>query len=225
MKPKIATLLITLMGLALLGFTALRTLDLIQLTLPADQQTYGYLALVAFDGGLLGWTLFFLFGARGPWQRAIAACMIVVSLAGVLIAFGADTLYQANARGTLTRLDPAVVATAIWAMVVIIGLNIAAVTGLHLASPDARRARAEEEAQDKIDEAALAQIAENADSLAAEIAPARGQAWVASMRARYHTGVGDPLPPPGSNGHREPVATGGALAERPAAVPVPKGKS
>jgi hypothetical protein len=51
MKQKIALTLLTLMGLALLGYTALRTLDLIQLTLPADQQAIGYLALVAFDGG------------------------------------------------------------------------------------------------------------------------------------------------------------------------------
>lgn len=58
MKQKIALALVTFMGLALLGYTALRTLDVIQLALPTDQQAIGYLALVAFDGGLVGWTLF-----------------------------------------------------------------------------------------------------------------------------------------------------------------------
>lgn len=185
MKQKIALALVTLMGLALLGYTALRTLDLVQLTLPADQQVIGYLALVAFDGGLLGWTLFFLHGARGGWQRGIAALMIVVSLIGVLLAFGADTLYQANARGTLATLDPGIVTNAIWGMVIIIGLNVGAVVAVHVTDPAARRAQAEEEAHDKIEDAALKQIQDNADALASELAPHIGRNWVDEMRARY----------------------------------------
>ncbi len=189
MKQKIALALVTLMGLAPLGYTALRTLDLIQLTLPTDQQAIGYLALVAFDGGLVGWTLFYLHGAKGAWQRGIAAMMIVVSLAGVLIAFGADTLYQANARGTIATLDPALVTTAIWGMVLIIGANVGAVVATHLTDPDARKAQAEEEARDKITEAALKQIASNADTLAAELSPKIGEAWVTEMRAQYAHGL------------------------------------
>ena len=185
MKQKIALALVTMMGLALLGYTALRTLDLIQMTLPLDQQTIGYLALVAFDGGLVGWTLFFLHGAKGSWQRGIAAMMIVVSLAGVLIAFGADTLYQSGVRGTTAELDPAIVATAIWGMVLIIGANVGAVVATHLTDPEARKAMAEEEARDKIVEAALRQIDSNADSLAAELSPKIGEAWVTEMRAQF----------------------------------------
>lgn len=189
MKRTIATIVITVMGLVLLGYTALRTLDLIQLTLPIDQQAIAYLALVAFDGGLLGWLMFFLYGASGSWQRGIALVMIVVSLAGVLIAFGADTIYQASARGTLTELDPATISTAIWAMVLIIGANVAAVTIVHLQSPEARRMRAEEEARDKIEDAAIKKIDENADALAAELAPSLGAAWVKDMRHRYSAGL------------------------------------
>jgi hypothetical protein len=189
MKSKIVTLIITAIGLALLVFTALRTLDLIQLALPADQQITGYLALVAFDGGLIAWTLFYLHGARGAWQRAIAAIMIVVSLTGVLIAFGADMLYSAEQRGTIATLDPAIITGAIWAMVFIIGATVAAVIGIHLTDPEARRMQAEEEARDKITEAALKQIAAHADSLAAELAPQLGAAWLADMRARYIDGL------------------------------------
>lgn len=210
MKQKIALALVTLMGLALLGYTALRTLDLIQLTLPSDQQAIGYLALVAFDGGLLGWTLFYLHGAQGAWQRGISAMMIVVSLAGVLIAFGADTLYQANARGTLATLDPTLVATAIWGMVLIIGANVGAVTAIHLTDPNARKAQAEEEARDRITEAALLQIASNAESLAAELAPQLGVAWLTEMRAQYAHGLAIPrraeqLPPPQADARPVPV--------------------
>jgi hypothetical protein len=118
MKQKIALLLVTTMGLSLLAYTALRTLDFVQLTLPADSQAVGYLALVAFDGGLVGWTLFYLHGARGAWQRGVAVLMIGVSLIGVLIAFGADTFYQSAARGTLQTVDPQLVTTAIWGIVV-----------------------------------------------------------------------------------------------------------
>ena len=148
MKQKMALALVTLMGLALLGYTALRTLDLIQLTLPANQQVVGYLALVAFDGGLVGWTLFYLHGAKGAWQRGIAALMILVSLVGVLIAFGVDTFYQSAARGTIAEIDPQMVTTAIWGMVIIIGTNVAAVTAIHLMDPEARRLLAEVVARD-----------------------------------------------------------------------------
>jgi len=189
MKQKMALALVTLMGLALLGYTALRTLDLIQLTLPANQQVVGYLALVAFDGGLVGWTLFYLHGAKGAWQRGIAALMILVSLVGVLIAFGVDTFYQSAARGTIAEIDPQMVTTAIWGMVIIIGTNVAAVTGIHLMDPEARRLQAEEEARDKITEAALRQIASSAESLASELAPRLGEAWLTEMRARYAHGL------------------------------------
>jgi hypothetical protein len=185
MKQKIALVLVTLMGLALLGYTALRTLDLIQLTLPVSQQAVGYLALVAFDGGLVGWTLFYLHGAKGAWQRAIATMMIVVSLAGVLIAFATDTFYQSAARGTIATIDPAFVSTAIWGMVAVIGANVGAVVGIHLTDPEARKAQAEEEARDKITEAVLKKIASNAEILATELAPQIGEAWVSDMRAQY----------------------------------------
>lgn len=44
-------LIVAIMSLVLLVFTASRTLDLLQLFLPAGQAVFAYLALVAFDGG------------------------------------------------------------------------------------------------------------------------------------------------------------------------------
>jgi hypothetical protein len=193
MKQKIALTAVTLMGLALLGYTAMRTLDLIQLTLPANNQTVGYLALVAFDGGLVGWSMFYLHGAHGAWQRALAAVMTVVSLAGVLVAFAADTFYQSAARGTIGSVPAELVTAAIWFMVAVIGANVAAVVGVHLTEPETRRQLAEEEARDKITEAALKQIASNADALAAELAPQLGQVWLSQMRGHY----AHELPAPG----------------------------
>ena len=59
MAKSLTFILVALMALALMLFTASRTLDLLQLLLPANQSVFAYLGLVAFDGGLLGWSLFF----------------------------------------------------------------------------------------------------------------------------------------------------------------------
>ena len=47
---KLATLIISLMALGLLIYTGSRTVDLISITLPLDQQALAYVALVAFLG-------------------------------------------------------------------------------------------------------------------------------------------------------------------------------
>ena len=195
MKQKMATALVTLMGISLLGYTASRTLNFIRMTLPPDQHDTAYLALVAFDGGLLLWTAFYLHGAKGPWQRGIAALMIVVSLVGVLIGFGADTLYTATGFG-LAKMTAGDAQSAIWGMVIIIGLNVAAVTLTHMTHPDALRAQAEEEAHDRITMATLEQIKQNATQLAAELAPQLAGKWTDDMRSQQLHGIDRPPAPP-----------------------------
>ena len=194
MKQKMATALVTLMGISLLGYTASRTLNFIRMTLPPDQHDTAYLALVAFDGGLLLWTAFYLHGAKGPWQRGIAALMIVVSLVGVLIGFGADTLYTATGFG-LAKMTAGDAQSAIWGMVIIIGLNVAAVTVTHMTHPDALRNQAEEEAHDRITMATLEQIKQNATHLAAELAPQLAGKWMHDMRSQHLHGI-EPAPAP-----------------------------
>ena len=195
MKQKMATALVTLMGISLLGYTASRTLNFIRMTLPPDQHDTAYLALVAFDGGLLLWTAFYLHGAKGPWQRGIAALMIVVSLVGVLIGFGADTLYTATGFG-LAKMTAGDAQSAIWGMVIIIGLNVAAVTVTHMTHPDALRAQAEEEAHDRITMATLEQIKQNATHLAAELAPQLAGKWTQDMRLQHLQGIEPASAPP-----------------------------
>ena len=195
MKQKMATALVTLMGMSLLAYTASRTLNFIRLTLPPDQHDTAYLALVAFDGGLILWTAFYLHGAKGPWQRGIAALMIVVSLVGVLIGFGADTLYTATGFG-LAKMSAGDAQSAIWAMVIIIGLNVAAVTITHMTHPEALRAQAEEEAHDRITMATLEAIKQNATHLAAELAPQLANKWTNDMRSQQLHGIDIPAASP-----------------------------
>jgi hypothetical protein len=194
MAKRIASILLLVLGGALLLYTASRTLDLLQATLPEGQKDLAFLALAAFDGGLVLWALYFLKGASGGWQRGIAALMILVSLVGVVVAFGADTLMGASASG-LATMDKSVTTTAVLATIAIIALNIAAVTACHVMSPENQRAMAEEEAHGKIVDAAIKQIASNAESLASELAPMLGDSWVRDMRARYLQGVDVPALP------------------------------
>lgn len=196
MKDKIGLLLVNLLGLALLVYTGSRTADFIGLTLPANQQALAFVGLAAFDGGLVGWAVFYLRGARGPWQRAIALLMIVASLAGVILAFAGDTLFRAAQRGTLAAADPAMTLTVIYGMAAVIALNIAALIGVHVADPAARRQAAEQDAQDQIADATTTQIAERTAALAAELAPQRAQAWLDDMRARHGAPALLPAPKP-----------------------------
>ena len=191
---KLATLIISLMALGLLIYTGSRTVDLISITLPLSQQALAYVALVAFDGGLIGWTWYYLKGAKGAWQRAISVAMIFVSLAGVIIAFMGDTLYQSAQRGTLTELPPGIVLTVIIGLGAVISTNIAAFIGIQITDPNTRKEQAAQEAQDEIEEAAIAQIRASSKMLATELAPRLGQAWVDEMRARYGAALPAPAP-------------------------------
>lgn len=73
----------------------------------------------------------------------------------------------------------------------VIGLNIAATVASHLMSPEALRAQAEEEADDKIETATLAQITNQADTLAAEIAPVVAADWVNKKRVQHMANIGN----------------------------------
>lgn len=195
MRQKMSTALITVMGVALLIYTASRTLSFLRMTLPASSQDTAYLALVAFDGGLLLWTLYYLHGARGPWQRGISALMVMVDLAGVVIGFAADTMWTAAGHG-LAQMAQSDAQTAILAMVAIIALNVAAVVVCHLTSPDALLAQAEEEARDKITIATLQQIGQNAVQLASELAPKLAADWQARTRQQHLDPVDQKPPAP-----------------------------
>lgn len=184
-QKAIAVALLTILGGALLIYSGSRTVHLIELTLPDDQKALAYFGLAAFDGGLVLWTLYALWGARGAWQRGISAIMIAVSLVGVVIAFGADTFVGAGQRGLVAELDPGTISGIMLAVVAVIAVNIAAVTACHYTDPDALRQAAEESARDKILAAELRQIAENADALAADLAPVRAASWRQSMQAEH----------------------------------------
>jgi hypothetical protein len=190
MFKKIGILLVTVLGGALLVYSATRSLDFIELTLPEDRKILAYFGLMALDGGLVAWLLSYLYGSRGGWQRAISILMVIVDVAGAIAMFTLDTLYNTGKAGLTKAMTPEELTNAVLALSGIIALNIIATIAHHLTEPDKMREQAEEEAFSKVEEATLKQISKNADALAAQLAPTMAADWMNQTRARYLSYLG-----------------------------------
>lgn len=190
MFKKIGVLLVTILGGALLVYSATRSLDFIELTLPEDRKILAYFGLAALDGGLIAWLLSYLYGSRGGWQRAISILMVIVDAVGAIAMFTLDTLYNTGKAGLTKAMTPEELTNAVLALSGIIALNIIATIAHHLTDPDKMREQAEEEAFSKVEEAALKQISKNADALAAKLAPTMAADWMNQTEARYLSYVG-----------------------------------
>lgn len=190
MFKKIGVLLVTILGGALLVYSATRSLDFISLTLPADRQVLAYFGLAALDGGLLAWLLSYLYGSRGGWQRAISILMVCVDVVGAIAMFTLDTLYNTGKNGMTAAMTPEQITTAVLGLSGIIAVNIIAVVAHHITDPDKLREQAEEEAFAKVEDATLKQISKNADTLAAQVAPVMAADWQAQTQAKYMSYVG-----------------------------------
>ncbi len=184
MKKAIGSILATGLGLALLVYSALRSLDFIGMTLDPSQQILAYFALAALDGGILAWLLNYLYGARGGWQRAISIMMVLIDFAGAVAMFTLDTLVHTGNTGMTARLSPESVQIAVIALSGVIAANIGAVVAHHLTDPETRRRMAEEEAQGAIDDAVIKTIQEKAGTLAAQLAQPVAQHYANELLAR-----------------------------------------
>lgn len=193
MKKAIALILGLLIGGGLMIYSASRTVDLLQMTLPTGQKDMAYLALLAFDGGLVAWALVFMFGAEGAWQRAIAGLMTVVCLVGVLVGFGADQILGARTGGLI---DPARISndfglTATLATVGIIAANIAAIVFFHIMSPENKRRMQEENFKSQIEDAAETKSNEQIPALAAALAVQITQSRMARLNSLYQNMIAE----------------------------------
>lgn len=189
---KIAHLLLWALGLALLAFTGFRTLDFLSMTLSADQQFIKYLALAAFDGGVLLWFMFAKHEAKG-WQRAISYIMIFVCLTGVCLCTWADTFLVSSHNG-LVRLPPGLAETALYGVLTIILLNVVLVVVTHLVSPEALRQWRIESAHDKIEDQTLRMIDQGSTIIAPDISRQLAQQWQAQTYQNLNLQIPDELP-------------------------------
>ncbi|MEK6751610.1 MAG: hypothetical protein AABZ00_05030 [Chloroflexota bacterium] len=190
MLKKIGILLVTLLGGALLVYSATRSLDFIELTLPEDRKILAYFGLAALDGGLVAWLLSYLNGSRGGWQRAISIIMVIVDTGGAIAMFTFDTLYNTGKNGMTAAMMPEEITNAVLGLSGIIALNIIATIAHHITDVDKLREQAEEEAFAKVEDATLKQISKNADTLAAQLAPVMAADWQAQTQARYMSYIG-----------------------------------
>ncbi len=196
MLKKIGVLIVTILGGALLIYSATRSLDFISLTLPDDRQVLAYFGLAALDGGVIAWLLSYMYGSRGGWQRAISVLMLIVDVIGAIAMFTLDTLYQTGKNGMTEAMTPEELKNAVLALSAVIALNIIATIAHHVTEPEKMREQAEEEAFAKVEEAALKQISKNADQLAAKLAPTMAADWMQQTEARYMSYVGSGKMPP-----------------------------
>jgi hypothetical protein len=185
MTKVLSILGVTALALTLMIYTAARALNFIQATLPDDRQVLAFFGLAALEGGMLFWLLYFLKGASGAWQRGIALVMVLVDFIGSVIVFSADTIYEASQAGMTTGLTAAEIKTILLGLSGIIALNIAAKIGCWIMSPEARKAREQEEAFDKIDDLAIKKISDSADQLAEELANEMAAVWRAETVNLY----------------------------------------
>jgi len=191
MKKAIALILTLFVAGALMIYSASRTVNLLQMTLPEGQKDMAYLALLAFDGALIAWTLVFMFGAEGGFQRAIAGIMIVVSLTGVIVGFGADQLLNATTGGLFdkTLLGNNFGMTATLITVGIIAANIAATVFFHIMSPENRLRMQEEGFNEQIQSAAEHKSNEQIPHLAAQLAVQMTNSRMARLNAMYQSRI------------------------------------
>src|SRR5215472_4971260 len=189
MSKQATFIVLALMSLLLLAFTGSRTLDLLQTLLPSSQGVFAWLGLVAFDGGLLGWSLFFSYGARGQYQRAIALLMVIISLVAIGVSTIADLYLSAAAKGIVDAMSEQQRLAVLLAVGGIVFVNVAAFFLTHITDPERLRAMAVENANDQIHAEALRQINKAAPLVAAQIGPAKAEQWVAETLQQYMPGT------------------------------------
>ncbi len=205
-ENKGGSVLLWLITIALIIFTATRSVDLIQSTMPEDAKMIAYAALAGLDGGVLAWLFWTTRSAQGGVQRTIGAIMIVVDLAGIGAAVLGDTMLIASDGN-----KELVSMVAIWVVPVVIVSNVAATIIAHIFDPsqglrDAQRAVAYELERQKAEH-----MRQNAPTIAAGVAQQAAVHEAAQMVARF-------ISPQSNNGH------GHQTLEVAGAVDVPKAK-
>lgn len=146
-KLSFTTFLIAALGLALMVFTASRTVHFVQLTLPPSQAGLAWFALAALDVGLVLWTLHFVQGARG-FQRWLAGGMIGLDIVAVFALILTDSLYVLGEMGFVEPLAGEVMAYVTLGFSVVIALTLASGVLDFVLAPRIAEQMREEEAEE-----------------------------------------------------------------------------
>jgi len=168
--------------IGMLAFTSIRTIHFLQRTFPPDQQYVAYIALLAFDVGVLAWFYYATKSAEGAAQRAMAYGMILVCAAGVITTTVADMTIVSSQNG-LSKLPPDVGTLGLWAAIIVIILNFLAGILVHLADPNHLKQFEMQNAKDVIHATTMHHIRQQAHAIAPHIAAQVSQYWAAQVTA------------------------------------------
>ena len=127
----------TLVKMALLGTTGYMTWQALTRLMGADAWLVSALGLVAFEGGLLLWPMYYQ-QADTNTQSGIAAVMAVIDLLGVAMAFGVEVM--GNNPG-MAGLIPQFADVATWGVIGVVIANVAAYIVVDAIDPDKALAR------------------------------------------------------------------------------------
>jgi len=200
--------LLWIVAIALLIFTAARSVHLVTATLPPDMAVLGFAALFGLDIGLLAWLFWTTRSARGGAQRTIGTLMVVVDLAGITAAVIGDTLLVAGGEAY----QSAVSTVAVWIVPVIILSNVAAIVGAHLVDP----AQSIRDAQRALEDELQWQLADHLRQNAAQVAAGAVPEAAAHKQAEMVAGFLAAIRKPSANGKREMVALNSEGGDVPA---------
>ena len=127
----------TLVKLALMAVTGYMTWSALQRLMGADAWLVSALGLVAFEGGLLLWPMYYQ-QADTNTQSGVAAVMAVIDLLGVAMAFGVEVM--GNNPG-MAGLIPQFADVATWGVIGVVIANVAAYIVVDAIDPDKALAR------------------------------------------------------------------------------------
>jgi len=127
----------TLIKLLLMAVTGYMTWSALQRLMGADAWLVSALGLVAFEGGLLLWPMYYQ-QADTNTQSGIAAVMAVIDLLGVAMAFGVEVM--GNNPG-MAGLIPQFADVATWGVIGVVIANVAAYIVVDAIDPDKQLAR------------------------------------------------------------------------------------
>lgn len=127
----------TLVKLLLMSVTGFMTWQALTRLMGADAWLVSALGLVAFEGGLLLWPMYYQ-QADTNTQSGIAAVMAVIDLLGVAMAFGVEVM--GNNPG-MAGLIPQFADVATWGVIGVVIANVAAYIVVDAIDPDKQLAR------------------------------------------------------------------------------------
>ena len=186
MNKSSGRIFILVTGAVLMAYTMFRSVHLVQSTLPPGSQVMGYAALFGLDAALLAWTLFKTQTARGNTQHAVATFMIILQLLRIGATLVADTWLVADPETAPSTIR----IVALWLVPIIITVNVAAITAVHLTDPTAEIRNAQRDLQDEIERQVAEQIRQQRGQIASSVSPTAARKYADDLLAQFTSALG-----------------------------------